>query len=382
MHNESHGFFRQLPSALPGLALIIVTMVVIRLWVEPWMAHTKVFGMEKPLTDAFHLNYILLGILCGLLYRNVIFGGKMPEIFVDGFKLSRLMIKTGIIMLGSLYTFSAIVQLGSMAIFLIGGFVIMTIIMVLWLGKLFGLDRSMTAVLANALSICGVSAAVATSPAVEAKASHVAYAIATILGFGILTMFISPFIGHELGLTDLQYGAWIGTGILNSGQVLASALAFNPNVAPGTAVSIAEIWNIMRVISIPFAVFAVTVWYWAGKEESDSSGKKKSLGTLLVEKFPVFVIGFMVMVFFTSMGAFGDVGIKGGPPASETIKTLRLVMQWIFGFGLVGLGGFIDFKELRQAGGTPLKLGLIVGTTKYILALVVVYLIKDYLVSI
>lgn len=357
-------------------------MVVIRLWVEPWMAHTKVFGMEKPLTDAFHLNYILLGILCGLLYRNVIFGGKMPEIFSNGFKLSRLMIKAGIIMLGSLYTFSAIVQLGSMAIFLIGGFVIMTIIMVLWLGKLFGLDRSMTAVLANALSICGVSAAVATAPAVEAKASHVAYAIATILGFGILTMFISPFIGHVLGLTDLQYGAWIGTGILNSGQVLAAALAFNPNVAPGTAVSIAEIWNIMRVISIPFAVFAVTVWYWAGKDEADSTGKKKGLGTLLAEKFPVFVIGFMVMVFFTSMGAFGDVGIKGGPPASETIKTLRLVMQWVFGFGLVGLGGFIDIKELRQAGGTPLKLGIIVGITKYVLALVVVLLLKDYLVSI
>jgi uncharacterized integral membrane protein (TIGR00698 family) len=382
MRNESPGFFRQLPSALPGLALIIITMVVIRLWVEPWMAHTKVFGMAKPLTDAFHLNYILLGIICGLLYRNVIFGGKMPEIFIDGFKLSRLMIKTGIIMLGSLYTFSAIVQLGSMAVFLIGGFVVMTIIMVLWLGKVFNLDRSMTAVLANALSICGVSAAVATSPAVEAKASHVAYAIATILGFGILTMFISPFIGHELGLTDLQYGAWIGTGILNSGQVLAAALAFNPNVAPGTAVSIAEIWNIMRVISIPFAVFAVTIWYWTGKAESDSAGKKKSLGTLLVEKFPVFVIGFMVMVFFTSMGAFGDVGIKGGPPASDTIKTLRLVMQWIFGFGLVGLGGFIDFKELRQAGGAPLKVGLIVGVTKYVMALLVVLLIKDYLVSI
>ncbi len=381
MSNESPGFFRQLPSALPGLALIIITMVVIRNWIEPWMAVTKVFGMQKPLTDAFHLNYILIGIIFGLLYRNVLFGGRMPEIFSNGFKLSRLMIKTGIIMLGSLYTFSAIVQLGSMAIFLIGGFVILTIIMVLWLGKVFGLDRSMTGVLANALSICGVSAAVATSPAVEAKASHVAYAIATILGFGILTMFISPFIGHTLGLTDLQYGAWIGTGILNSGQVLAAALAFNPNVAPGTAVSVAEIWNIMRVISIPFAVFAVTVWYWAGKTEIEG-GKQKSLGTLLVEKFPVFVIGFMVMVLFTSMGAFGSVGLKGGLPPSETIKTLRLVMQWIFGFGLVGLGGYIDFKELRQAGGAPLKLGLIVGVTKYVLALVVVLLIKDSLVSI
>jgi uncharacterized integral membrane protein (TIGR00698 family) len=380
--NGDVGFFRKLPSALPGLALIIFTMVVIRLWIEPWMAHTKILGMEKPLTDAFHLNYILLGILMGLLYRNVIFGGKIPDLFANGFKLSRLMIKTGIILLGSLYTFSAIVQLGSMAIFLIGGFVIMTIVLVLWLGTAFGLDRSMIAVMANALSICGVSAAVATSPAVEAKASHVAYAIATILGFGILTMFISPFIGHALGLTDLQYGAWIGTGILNSGQVLAAALAFNPNVAPGTAVSVAEIWNIMRVISIPFAVFAVTVWYWAGKEEAAEAGKKKSLGTLLVEKFPVFVIGFMGMVFLTSMGAFGDVGIKGGPPASSTIKMLRLWMQWIFGFGLVGLGGYIDIKELKQAGGAPLKLGLIVGVTKYVLALLVVFAIKDYLIAI
>ncbi|MDD5328750.1 MAG: putative sulfate exporter family transporter [Sulfuricella sp.] len=380
--NGDVGFFRKLPSALPGLVLIVLTMVVIRLWIEPWMAHTKVFGMEKPLTDAFHLNYILLGIICGMLYRNVVFGGKMPAVLDDGFKLSRLMIKTGIILLGSLYTVQAIVKLGSMAIFLIGGFVIMTIAMVLWIGKLFKLDRSMTGVLANALSICGVSAAVATSPAVEAKASQVAYAIATILGFGILTMFISPFIGHALGFTDLQYGAWIGTGILNSGQVLAAALAFNSNVAPGTAVSVAEIWNIMRVISIPFAVFAVTVWYWAGKDDSDPGGRKKSLGSLLVEKFPVFVIGFLAMVALTSMGAFGEVGIKGGPPASDTIKMLRLWMTWIFGFGLVGLGGYIDFKELARAGGTPLKIGLLVGMTKYVLALILVILIKDFLVAI
>jgi uncharacterized membrane protein YadS len=273
------------------------------------------------------------------------------------------------------------VQLGALAIFLIGGFVILTIVLVLWLGTAFGLDRSMIAVMANALSICGVSAAVATSPAVEAKASHVAYAIATILGFGILTMFISPFIGHALGLTDLQYGAWIGTGILNSGQVLAAALAFNPNVAPGTAVSVAEIWNIMRVISIPFAVFAVTVWYWSGKTK-EAAGNTKSLGTLLVEKFPVFVIGFLAVVMLTSLGAFGDVGLKGGPAASETIKMLRVWMQWIFGFGLVGLGGYISFAELKQAGGAPLKLGLIVGVTKYVLALLVVFAIKDYLVAI
>jgi uncharacterized integral membrane protein (TIGR00698 family) len=376
------GFFRKLPRALPGLALIVLTMVVIRLWIEPWMTSAVIFDQKGWLIKVTHLNYILLGIICGMLYRNVLFGGRIPALFEDGFKLSRLMIKTGIILLGSLYTVQAIVQLGALAIFLIGGFVILSLVLVLWLGKLFGLDRSMTAVMANALSICGVSAAIATAPAVEAKASHVAYAIATILGFGILTMFISPFIGHALGLTDLQYGAWVGTGILNSGQVLATALAFNPKVAPGTAVSVAEIWNIMRVIAIPFAVFAVTLWYWSGRVAEESDAGRKGLGTLLVEKFPLFVLGFLGVVLLTSLGAFGDVGLKGGPPASETVKMLRLWMTWIFGFGLVGLGAYIDFKELAQAGGAPLKLGLIVGVTKYVLALAVVLLIRDYLVAI
>lgn len=376
-------FFRRLPRALPGLALIVVTMVVIRLWIEPLMQNAVVLGQKGWLIKVTHLNYILLGIIIGMLYRNVLFGGRIPALFEDGFKLSRLMIKTGIILLGSLYTVQAIVTLGAMAIFLIGGFVILSLVMVLWLGRVFGIDRSMTGVLANALSICGVSAAVATAPAVEAKPSHVAYAIATILGFGIVTMFISPFIGHALGLTDLQYGAWIGTGILNSGQVLAAALAFNPKVEPGSAVSVAEIWNIMRVISIPFAVFAVTVWYWGGKAGSAASaGQQKTLGTLLVEKFPLFVLGFLTMVLLTSLGAFGDVGIKGGPPASATVKMLRDWMQWVFGLGLVGLGAYIDWKELAQAGGAPLKVGLIVGVTKYVLALFVVLMLSNHLVAI
>ncbi|PIV74165.1 MAG: hypothetical protein COW56_05445 [Rhodocyclales bacterium CG17_big_fil_post_rev_8_21_14_2_50_68_7] len=87
-------------------------------------------------------------------------------------------------------------------------------------------------------------------------------------------------------------------------------------------------------------------------------------------------------MILTSIGAFGDVGMKGGPAASATIKMLRLWMTWIFGIGLVGLGGYIDVRELAQAGGTPLKVGLIVGVTKYVLALLVVLAIRDYLVAI
>ena len=61
---------------------------------------------------------------------------------------------------------------------------------------------------------------------------------------------------------------------------------------------------------------------------------------------------------------------------------MRTWMTWIFGFGLVGLGGYIDIKELSQTGGAPLKVGLIVGAAKYVLALAVDFIIKDYLIEI
>lgn len=92
------GFFGKLPKALPGLALLVGTMVVIRFWIEPWMGSAVILDQKGWLIKVTHLNYILLGIIMGLLYRNVLFGGKLPEVFADGFKLSRLFIKTGIIL--------------------------------------------------------------------------------------------------------------------------------------------------------------------------------------------------------------------------------------------------------------------------------------------
>lgn len=49
-------------------------------------------------------------------------------------------------------------------------------------------------------------------------------------------------------------------------------------------------------------------------------------------------------------------------------------MQWIFGIGLVGLGAYIDVREIKAAGGAPLRIGLIAGTTKYLLALFIILL--------
>lgn len=356
-------FFNKILSIIPGLAVMVITLYVLRTYVEPWMGNTVLFGQKGWLVKVVHLNYILLAIIVGMLYRNVLFLGRIPGWAEEGFRTTRLFIKTGVIMLGSLYTIQGLAKVGGVAILLILSFVFGTIIFIMIYGKIIGMDRSMIGTLGAACGVCGVSAAIATSTAVRAKPSDVALAIATILGFGILTMFISPFIGKMLGLSDYQFGAWVGTGILNSGQVLATCLAFNPTIAPGTAVAYGEIWNVVRVISIPFVVFFITVWYWRGEAQVEHI----SLGTILKQKFPVFVLGFFGMTLLSSLDLLGQEG-------SETLKLLREVMSWIFGIGLVGIGAYIDIREIKAAGGKPLQAGLVAGAIKYVVALIVVLL--------
>ncbi|AAS95025.1 YeiH family protein [Nitratidesulfovibrio vulgaris] len=358
---QEKGLAGKMMDIVPGLLVMVGTLYVLRTYVEPWMKDAVVFGRKGWLVQVLSLNYILLSILTGMFYRNILFGGKIPGWAEEGFRTTRLFIKTGVIMLGSLYTFDKLLKVGGVAITLIVAFVFGTAIFIMWLGSRLGADRSVTATMAAACGVCGVSAAVATAPGVRAKPVDLALSIATILGFGIMTMFVSPFIGKALQLSDYQFGAWVGTGILNSGQVLATCLAFNPVFAPGTAVAYGEIWNVVRVICIPFVVFFITAWYWKGEADAEHT----SLGSILASKFPIFVLGFVGMTALSSLHMLGAEG-------SETLHLMRDVMAWIFGVGLVGLGAYIDVREIKAAGGVPLRIGLIAGMVKYILALIII----------
>ena len=281
---EDKGIFEKILAIIPGMVVMVGTLYVLRIYVEPWMNEAVVFGTKGWLVKVMSLNYILLSILTGMLYRNVLFAGKIPGWAEEGFRTTRLFIKIGVIMLGSLYTFDKLLKVGGVAITLIVSFVFGTAIFILWLGQRLGADSSVTSVMAAACGVCGVSASVATAPGVRAKPVDLALSIATILGFGIASMFVSPYIGKLLSLSDYQFGAWVGTGILNSGQVLATCLAFNPNFAPGTAVAYGEIWNVVRVISIPFVVFFITAWYWKGEADAEHV----SLGSIIALQIPHF----------------------------------------------------------------------------------------------
>ena len=260
---------------------------------------------------------MVLGIVIGIIIVNVF---KIPAWAANGVRTARFFLKTGVILLGTLYSAAELAQLGGLSVVMIGIFVLGSVGVVLFMGKRMKIPNSMTAVLSAGMGVCGVSATVAASPVVQAKAEEIAYTIGTILIWGVGCMFLFPTVGHMLGMGPVQFGAWAGTGILNSAQVAGAALAFDPHGIE--TLKVAEIFNITRVLFLPIIVLWLAAWYVKHEE----GAQKVNLGQVLVAKFPVFVLGFIAMFALSSAGTFAPAGhYQGKYFSSAEVKEDKLL---------------------------------------------------------
>ena len=288
-------------STIAGVMFILLIAMLVRWFVAPEIAVLgntigKVGNTGKYLHEILGLNYVVLGILVGIIIVNVF---NVPNWAENGVRLSRLGLKTGVILLGTLYSAAELKNLGGLSIIMIGFFVLGSVALVLWLGSRMKIPNSMGGVLSAGMGVCGVSATVAAAPVVKAKSVEIAYTIGTILLWGVLCMFIFPIIGHLLHLSHVQFGAWAGTGILNSAQVAGAALAYQPDGIE--TLKVAEIFNITRVLILPIIVLWLSVWY---VKREENTIEQVNAARVIFEKFPIFVLGFILLFALSTTGIF------------------------------------------------------------------------------
>ncbi|MDH5391752.1 MAG: putative sulfate exporter family transporter [Gammaproteobacteria bacterium] len=305
-------------SAIAGGMFILIIAMLVRWFIAPEIAVIstmmgKVGDTGKYIHKLLGLNYVVIGIVAGIVIVNVF---RVPEWAENGVRLSRLGLKTGVILLGTLYSAAELKNLGGLSIIMIGFFVLGSVGIVLWMGARMKIPNSMGGVLSAGMGVCGVSATVAAAPVVQAKSVEIAYTIGTILLWGVGCMFIFPIVGNLLGMSHVQFGAWAGTGILNSAQVAGAALAFQPDGIE--TLKVAEIFNITRVLVLPIIVIWLAVWY-VKREESVT--ETVNVGRVIFEKFPVFVIGFILLFALSSTGVFAPANHYKGKYFGNTTES-------------------------------------------------------------
>ncbi len=322
-HTEGHWDYYS--STVAGAMFILLIAMLVRWFVAPEVAVIstgmgKVGNTGSYIHKLLGLNYVVIGIVAGIVIVNVF---KVPEWAQNGVRVSRLGLKTGVILLGTLYSAAELKNLGGLSIVMIGFFVLGSVGLVLWIGARMKIPNSMGGVLSAGMGVCGVSATVAAAPVVQAKSVEIAYTIGTILLWGVGCMFVFPIIGNLLGMSHVQFGAWAGTGILNSAQVAGAALAFQPDGIE--TLKVAEIFNITRVLVLPIIVLWLAVWYVKREEHAT----QVNVGKVIFEKFPVFVLGFILMFALSTTGMFAPANhYKGkffGNTAESGFKESKLL---------------------------------------------------------
>ena len=154
-----------------------------------------------------------------------------------------------------------------------------------WLGGRLGLDDKLRALLASAVSICGVSAAIAAAGAVQAKREQLAYAASLVIAFALPSIFLLPWLADVLGLSDVVAGAWIGGNIDTTAAVAASGA-----IAGEDALQIATIVKTTQNALIGVVAIALTAYFALKVERAATETARPTLGQFW-ERFPKFVLG-------------------------------------------------------------------------------------------
>jgi uncharacterized membrane protein YadS len=315
---------------------------------------------------SFNLEYALWALAVGLLISNTV---GTPD-WLRPAVLTELYIKTGLVLLGAEVLWHRLLALGLPGIFVAWVVTPIVLITTYWFGtKILRVpSRSLNMVISADMSVCGVSAAIATAASCRAKKEELSFAISLSLAFTVVMMVVLPIVIKAIGMDEIVGGAWLGGTIDSTGAVVAAGSALGPE-AEQTAATVKMIQNIL----IGVTAFGVAV-YWVLFVERDSSGITPNAGEIW-RRFPKFVLGFVfASILFTRL----SVGIEGGEDlvnltVKEATKNLR---GWFFCLAFVSIGLESRFHDLRKQihGGKPLVLYLCGQTLNLVLTLLMAYL--------
>ena len=304
----------------------------------------------------FQLTYVAVLLLGGMLIRNTI---GLPEVLRAGTVAARPLIKPGIVILGAYYLWSNVLKVGVFGLVMVLVFVMGTAVLISIWGRKAKVDDGLSGLMSAGVGVCGVSAAVAVAPVVNAKPRDFFYAIGTILLFGTLGLFTFPYIGQALNMSQPVFGAWVGTAVLNTAQLVAAASWYGHE-----SLLTANIINIVRVSFIPLIVLWA-IYFYVVKPAAAAGGSSEKIDAWQVvkDKFPIFILGFFVMVTLNEFGVF--------TPDQRDILGKEL-LKIFFAVGFAGVGLNIAFDDLRKAGGTAFVIGFVAASLKAVLAAVAV----------
>src|SRR3989454_2084614 len=272
---------------VPGTLLLAIIGLAGKVTEESIAVYGKAHQLTLP-----NIEYVLWAIVFGLVVSNTI---GIPAIFRAGVETYEFWLKAGIVLLGVRFVLGDVVKLGGVSLACVALELAVAIALMTALGRAFRLSPKLISLLSIGSSICGVSAIIAAKGAIDADDEDASYAMAAILALGAVSLFVFPLIGRALGMSDHAYGLWVGLAVDNTAEAVAAGALYSD-----AAGQFAVLAKTARNATIGFVVLGYAV-YWLRQQQGRVIGNKAAF---LWQKFPKFVLGFIVISTLATAGAF------------------------------------------------------------------------------
>lgn len=288
-------------------------------------------------THTLGLSTLTLAIVLGMLLGNTIYPPLAPSCGAGVNFSKATLLRAGIILYGLRLTWQQLLGVGAGGLISAVAMLVSTFALAQLLGRWLGLDRQSRTLIGAGSSICGAAAILATGPVVRAKAEQVTVAVATVVLYGTLAIFLYPMLNnaHLWPFSGQAYGVYIGSSVHEVAQVVAAGKAISAPVADAAVTT-----KMIRVMLLAPFLLLLSAW-WDSKGTDKTAGQKQPL------TIPWFAFGFLAVALFNSLHLLPESVVQ----ALLNLCTLLMTMA------MAALGLTTHYSTLRQAGVKPLILG-------------------------
>ncbi len=284
---------------------------------------------------------MIIGIILGMLYANSL-RNHLPETWVPGIQFcSKKLLRLGIILYGFRLTFQDVVAVGAAGIVIDCIVVAVTIIGGVYIGKALKMDSDIALLTSVGSGICGAAAVLGAESTIRTQAYKTAVAVATVVIFGTISMFLYPIAYRTgmLGLTPEQMGIFSGSTLHEVAHAVGAGNAMGDDIA-----KVAIIVKMIRVMLLVPVLFILG--YWVALKAAKKGGAKGEKGKIAV---PWFALGFLAVIGFNSFNLL---------PA-PVVDVINYIDTFLLTMAMVALGAETSIDKFKKAGAKPFVLAFI-----------------------
>ncbi|MDE7179749.1 MAG: YeiH family protein [Muribaculaceae bacterium] len=292
---------------------------------------------EAQLMRELSFSPLIIGIVLGMAYANTL-RSHLPAEWTPGIQYcSKRILRLGIILYGFRLTFQDVAAVGPAAVVVDVIIVTLTILGGVWIGRLLKMDRDIALLTSVGSGICGAAAVLGAEATLQTKPYKTAVAVATVVIFGTIAMFVYPMAYRSgiLGLQPTEMGIYAGSTLHEVAHAVGAGNAMGEDVA-GVAI-------IVKMIRVMLLVPVLLVLGWWAARRVKSQGGEGGKGKVAV---PWFAFGFLAVIGFNSLGLLPE----GIVSMINDFDTFLLTMA------MCALGAETGFDKFKKAGAKPFVL--------------------------